>query len=353
MSDPERTAGPQVGEGVEAGQDGSRPCPIRGHGPWPWAAALLVAMSIAAAYVAVSFARGDVDRSFWPASAVEVLRSLAIAGVMLAAARRSRPSSRRLAHAWSFLAAAQLAYAAGDLMTAAGVELTGGTGSAVMNGFYVAFYPLFLAGVLRLPSAPLYRRDRARLFLDMAVVVLAAGIVLWNSVAWAQGVSGEPRPWTVALTSAFLLGDLALLVAVLSLLFTREVGPGRLVTRLLAAGAGLLIVADLAYAYQILGAHLWLAGWIGFGFTVSHLLAGLAAFAALRALQGGIRSSRRRRPRSGRPAPGRRSWSRPARWCWRGAPTPCARRRVPAPSGSRSRSPSSSSSPSASGTRSG
>ncbi len=279
--DPETTRIRRANDQGLAGTSERWPRPFRTSRSRVRLLAALVAMAFVGFYVAVDAVRDDTDSSFWPTSAIEVLCSLSAAVVMLAAARHCWPTSRLLAHGWLFLAASHFAYAGGDLLAAAGVELERGPASAVMNGLYLAFYPLFLAGVLRLPATPLHRRDRVRLFLDMGLVVLAAGIVLWFLLVSPLTSRFQPGPWAITLTSAFLLGDLALLVAVLSLVFTRDVSAARPVAGFLAAGATILIATDLAYAYQILGGQPELAGLIGLGFTVSHLLAGLAAVAEL------------------------------------------------------------------------
>jgi signal transduction histidine kinase len=146
-----------------------------------------------------------------------------------------------------------------------------------MNLCYFTFYPFFLAGVLRLPSAPADRQERARVYMDIGIVVFAAAIVLWYGLVRPVVLTESIAPARVMLTSGFLLGDLAMLMAALLLVFRQKVAPGKTIYRFLAGSAVVMIATDLAYAYQILGEYEGMATWIGLGFTTSHLLAGLAA----------------------------------------------------------------------------
>ena len=209
-------------------------------------------------------------------SYVELLASLLTVFAMAYASWRCRRTSGRLAAAWLTLALAFFAYSGGDFLTAVlKVELTGQALSWALNGSYLLFYPLFLIGVLGLPSAPLTRTERGRLTLDMAIVTVAAGLVIWTSLVRPLLVGSTAAK--AALSLAYPVGDLALLWAVLTLVFRRK-EPGTIaIYHLLAASASVLILTDLLYSYGVLTQYMEIYPWVSPGFTFSHVLAGLAA----------------------------------------------------------------------------
>ena len=208
----------------------------------------------------------------------ELLLAALAALTMLWTAFACRRRSSRLSDAWLLLGIAHVAYAFGDAFsTGLGVSLASDSLSVVMNACYLAFYPLFLLGVLRMPSARLRPQDRWRLTLDIAVVLVAAGVILWSLIIRPLAAAGKADSAAVALTATFPLGDMALLWVVLAVLLRREHGRGMLVHRLLATSAALLIVTDIAYSVQILDARVDMAPWISFGYATSHVVAALAA----------------------------------------------------------------------------
>jgi PAS domain S-box-containing protein/putative nucleotidyltransferase with HDIG domain len=210
---------------------------------------------------------------------LELVKSAAVTALLYYAAYRARPSGRTLHPAWAALGTAYLAYTAGDFLTAVlGTTLTThGALSLLMNAFYLAFFPLFLLGVLWLPKAPLSRVERGRLLLDMAIVTLAAGTVLWTILVGPFADRPEVTPAALLLTLAYPLGDLALLWAVMTLLFRHGDPAADRGFRLLALSAAILIVTDTAYSHQILAGDDSLADWLSLGYILSHLTAGFAA----------------------------------------------------------------------------
>ncbi len=241
-----------------------------------------LAVGVASAVVLVQVVAAlTTDQSAGPSTlsgSLEVLVAVLSALVMLATSAAYRRASSQVAGAWLLLGAAHLSYAAGDVFASVlGVTLASDPLSPLMNLCYLTFYPLFVLGVLRLPTAPLRPRDRGRLTFDITVVLVSTGLAMWTLMIRPLVAMSEADTAAVALTVAFPLGDVVLLWAILAVLLRREEGRGALAPRLLAASAAILILSDLAYGVQILTGRPGLGAWLTVGYSTSHLVAALAA----------------------------------------------------------------------------
>jgi diguanylate cyclase (GGDEF)-like protein len=195
--------------------------------------------------------------------------ALAIAGVSAGIARR-RAFDARLRQAWTLIALALLAGSVGDLIWAA-YDLVLGRDPfppSPADLFYLLSYGLLVAGLLRLPYAPLRPEQRQLLTLDVALVMLACGVFLWHFVLAGlvrQGAGGVAG----LLTVTYPLGDLLILAVLVGMLQQAVQGVGRRILALLALGISLTIGADLLFALTggqelplpaALANLLWLAG---------------------------------------------------------------------------------------------
>ncbi len=204
--------------------------------------------------------------------------NLLAAGALFYAARRSAPGSRRLSRAWGVLAVAQLCYAIGDVIwfILEGV-LNQQPFPSLADGFYLAFYPLFLAGVLALPARRSTRREWSASALDMAVMLVCASLILWNFLVGPLALAGDSDPWlSQALSLAYPVGDLVMFWALLVLLYGRSGEQNRGPLYLLAAGMVVTIVTDCVFSEQSLLGTYVSGGLLDIGWLLGYLLTGLA-----------------------------------------------------------------------------
>ncbi len=262
--------------GVESGRADGRALAGR---LWPWgvfAAAVLVA-----AYLSVLLLVTDSEALTVLDHFSGLIGSGLAALALLVCASRVWGIPGRGAGAWLLLGLSYSVFCAGETLTALGGGYGLGEFSYVMDAFYLAFYPLFFLGVLGLPKAPLTASERLRVTGDITVVVLAAGIFLWALLVGPSLASGG-RDFLMNFNAiAFPLGDLALLWAVLSLMIGSEDRSALGVYRLLAMGAVLLILTDVALSLRLVGMLAWAGKWLGLGWFVSHLFAVLAGLRQL------------------------------------------------------------------------
>jgi len=142
---------------------------------------------------------------------------------------------------------------------------------------YLAFYPCAALALLSFPSAARRRSDWMTLGLDALTVLLCAGMGIWYLVVGPTVHDHPGQGLETVLSIAYPVGDLLLLFGVLVNLLRRSAAMD-VALRILLAGVGSLVVADVAFARLSLsdtysGGGLpdafWLAAWCLF-FLAAH-----------------------------------------------------------------------------------
>jgi PAS domain S-box-containing protein len=158
--------------------------------------------------------------------------------------------SPRLRTFWLLVAVAWTAELAADLTLAVyDVALDDPTFPSLADAFFLAFYPLLLLALLKVPTARATRSQRLRIGLDCAAVVVGGGAAVWYFVLGPTVLEGGQGFLATFVSIAYPIGDLALLGALAAALVRRAPVALRLPLRLIACGLLLLIVADMIYGY--------------------------------------------------------------------------------------------------------
>ncbi len=195
---------------------------------------------------------------------------LGIAAVAFALVARARASSIGSRRAWLVLALAFAAFWLGDaiwfyLEVIAAGELPY---PSLADVGYLSFYPLAVVGLLCLSRERTVSRLGA--VLDLAIVLVGAGTIVWILVLAPVAAAEVEDPLALATSLAYPLGDALVLFALAAALMRRLSDTPRVVVFLLSVGLLLNIVADLSYARVALedtyesGQWLdlaWMAGW--------------------------------------------------------------------------------------------
>ena len=142
---------------------------------------------------------------------------------------------------------------------------------------FLAFIPLTLVAMLLYPSRPLSRQQRFRLLLDVATVVAGAFMVLWYLVLGPVVKEQDLGPLAAMTAAAYPLGDLVLVVGIVTALLR---GPGRAARRplqILLVALAVHVVADVYYG--LINLHSGFIGgtWPDLCFLAATLLFGVAA----------------------------------------------------------------------------
>ncbi len=243
-----------------------------------WRGSVAFAAALWVAHLAVQLAPASLGFSGALNRSLEVAIPLLVSLVMGGVARRAGSLGSRRADAWWLLAFAYLCFTAGEVTWVVfGVGLNQGLPSYASAGVYLLFYVLFLAGALRLPAAPLARSERAKIVLDTGIILLAAILADW--VLSLRAFVGRPDadPVRIGIATAYQVGDLMVLWALVELFLRRRERATQSVYTLLAASAALRIVTDLAWGRLIFTGDTTFNLLLDPGWSASHVLAALAA----------------------------------------------------------------------------
>jgi diguanylate cyclase (GGDEF)-like protein len=206
---------------------------------------------------------------FWNFSATAAL---------LYAALQSTTHSRRLAIAWGVLALAHFFSTAGDTIWSILESITHQVPfPSLADVLYLAYFPLFLTGVLLIPMKQLSRREWWKVVLDISIVMLAALLFFWNYLLGPLVLSDFSGQLIAGiLTVAYPVGDLVLFAALLMLLFRQPQGQQTEPLFFLIAGTLVMIVSDSLYGYQSIMMTYTTGSLADLGWTLSYLLIGMA-----------------------------------------------------------------------------
>jgi diguanylate cyclase (GGDEF)-like protein len=206
------------------------------------------------------------------------LWNFAATAALLYAALRSIAQSRRMALAWAVMALAHFFYTAGDVVWAIlESTLQQEPFPSLADAFYLAYYPLFLTGILLIPMQQLTRRELWKVILDISIVMLAALLFFWNYLLSPLVLSDFSGQLVVGiLTVAYPVGDLVLFAALLMLLFRQPQEQQSEPLFFLIAGAFVLVISDSLYGYQSIINTYSTGSLPDLGWTLAYLLISVA-----------------------------------------------------------------------------
>lgn len=149
---------------------------------------------------------------------------------------------------WRLLAAALTIWWLGDVVWMF-YELVRGEPPfpSAADAFYLAFYPLMMAGLLAFPGAPQTRIERTKFLLDALTVLLGGWMVVWYFVLGPTAVAEDSPLVRTMLSSAYPVGDLVLIFGMASLMLRVPSGAQRPSLALLGGGIAAFLIADLAF----------------------------------------------------------------------------------------------------------
>ena len=176
--------------------------------------------------------------------------ALGLATVMAAWRVGRRPDvDPTLRRAWRRLAMAFGGWCAGDaLWFVYEVVLRQHPFPSPADAGYLAFYPAAAWALISFPSAARRRSDWTKFGLDALTVLLCAAMGIWYLVIGPTVHSHPASGLEMALNLAYPVGDLLILFGVVVNLLRRTTASD-LSLRLLVAGVGGLVVADVAFAH--------------------------------------------------------------------------------------------------------
>jgi len=208
---------------------------------------------------------------------ISPLVELLVCFTLFMAAKRSIAHSKRMGIAWGTMALAMLFYALGDSSWALlEIWLKESPFPSIADFFYLMYYPVFLVGIVLLPSRPETTTNRINRFIDITIVMASAMLGFWAFLIGPsiQSSAGIPAS-TQAILLAYPVGDLVILWAMLLILYNHPDEKNNSPILLLATGLLSMIVFDSVYSYQSLLGTYTSGGYLDVGWIISTLVIGL------------------------------------------------------------------------------
>jgi diguanylate cyclase (GGDEF)-like protein/PAS domain S-box-containing protein len=177
--------------------------------------------------------------------------SAGLVALFLLAARRpeTRPPIRR---ALRFFAAAAAMTAAGNVvMLHAAATGTSLVPLSPADLCFIATFPVMLAGYLSIPVGG-RQVDRWKFACDAGMVLAGSGLALWYFVLWPIATQGEAVHRTAAFGLVYPLGDLLLLVGIVTVVLRRPIDDHRGAMLWLGLGTAMSVIGDLSYNVAII-----------------------------------------------------------------------------------------------------
>jgi diguanylate cyclase (GGDEF)-like protein len=182
---------------------------------------------------------------------IAIIPPTALAVVACWRAAGAVAGDRRLVWGWRLIALASLAYMGGEIAQLIYEVTPGGYAfPSLADPPYLAFYPLFFAGIGKFTGA---RRSRSiRVGLDALTIAIGGAVVIWYVVLGPTAYSDTGGTLSTVTALAYPVGDLILIFALAGLLTDPPRATERLPLALLAAGTVLYVIADVIYDRLVL-----------------------------------------------------------------------------------------------------
>ena len=199
---------------------------------------------------------------------------------LLYAAILSRKYDSRHYYGWLMLCASQFIYFLGDVSFAYYDLLFERSTQTIADIFYLLFYPLFIFGILLLPSANFKPSERIKLLLDTGIVLISSVLIYWSLLiapTIEQNLGADTL--TMFLAVAYLIGDVILLFALVELLFRSGRISGSDPLLFLGLFCVTNIFADAIYMRESLAGTYVSGGPLDTVWIIAYLMIGLAGIA--------------------------------------------------------------------------
>jgi len=239
-----------------------------------WALAATAYVVLYASWI--FFKWGDPAYESWIAGLGYLPLGLFSAISSIYAASRSHLDARTR-RAWQFIAMGSISLSVADIIYVS-LDLTKGVGFPdIPDIFYLAYYPLVVAGLISIPTWIRNPQRNKTWALDLAIFAASAGAILWYFIIAPTAVAGGADWFTQLVAGAYPAMGLLVLVSVVSILFRQLASNTRQALYMLGLGLLFYVTADLIYAKLVL-LELYVDGsWVDILWTLSYLTVGVAA----------------------------------------------------------------------------
>lgn len=152
--------------------------------------------------------------------------------------------------AWLLIAAAYLCTGAGNIIWLVFEDLLHREPfPSWADVAYLGFYPFLFLGLLQFPRGTRAANDDRRLVLDAATAFVGSAMIIWYFIIQPIARANESDLITTIVAVAYPVSDLVLVLGLLTVAFRGTDDRSRAALTILGAGIGVLVGADLLFAY--------------------------------------------------------------------------------------------------------
>jgi diguanylate cyclase (GGDEF)-like protein len=211
---------------------------------------------------------------------VNFLLNLTTTLLLWLAYKHTKSLNAKRANGWAVLCLAQLLFAIGDTVWAIYETILDiNPYPSIADLFYLAYYPLFLIGLLYLGQNDESIIRRINNGLDASIVFIVIGLFLGvNTFPQILAAARNETGLLLFLTLAYPLGDLILLSGLVILIYKREEEKFDYPFIFIAISVAIQIVADIIFSSQSLQETYFSGSWLDSGWVLGYFFLGIAAY---------------------------------------------------------------------------
>jgi PAS domain S-box-containing protein len=208
-------------------------------------------------------------------SMITILYSLVALSLYLAT-KESDIYGRRTQLAWAILTLAVITSVLGNVLWGILVLTGQNPSNTLADVFYLMFFPIFLTGILILPSSYSTKRQRFKRYFDIIIILFSFSLALWIFliVPAFQHYNGDFTALIFDLM--YIFGGFLLVLAMLDLLFNRIYSDMYAPFLIILGGVLVLIATECVYVYQTIHGTYFPGSPTDLGWLIGYLILGVA-----------------------------------------------------------------------------
>ena len=207
-----------------------------------------------------------------------IIIELLVALTLFYVAKVSAKYGRHQQIAWVLLAASILSFAIGDIIWSifeVGLHQT--PFPSIADVFYCSFYPLATLGIYFLSRTSFNRMEELKILIEMGIVIITFALIYWIFLV-IPTIAIQGNFLTIAVSVAYIIGDLALLFVLVRLIYVKVEKVYRVPLLLLSIAIFSQIVTDNIFSLQSIQGTYISGSLLDAGWIICFLLIGLAGF---------------------------------------------------------------------------
>lgn len=196
---------------------------------------------------------------------------------LFVATKRLNIYGKRTQIAWAFLTLAVVTSVVGTIIWAFLVMSNQNPSNSLGDLLYLTFFPIFLIGILILPSSYKTNRQKFKRYFDIIIILFSISMAFWIIliVPAFQHYNGDFTSLIFKLM--YIFGGFLLVLAMLDLLFNRIYPDMYAPFLILLGGILVLTVTECVYVYQTIHGTYIPGGITDLGWIIGYLIIGIAA----------------------------------------------------------------------------